>query len=131
MIQAITLLVIAALVAIDQVIKIAVVNRFAAGGSMDILLTKKIKPGFIYWCVAVVIAGGAGNFVDRVARGFVVDYIEPTFVNFAVFNFADCCVTVGAALLIIKTVYDLIRENKKYLSDDDKKAENGGDEKNV
>lgn len=59
-----------------------------------------------------MIAGGAGNFVDRVARGFVVDYIEPTFVNFAVFNFADCCVTVGAALLIIKTVYDLIRENK-------------------
>ena len=96
-----------------------------------LLMTKKIKPGFIYWCVAVVIAGGAGNFVDRVARGFVVDYIEPTFVNFAVFNFADCCVTVGAALLIIKTVYDLIRENKKYLSDDDKKAENGGDEKNV
>lgn len=111
MIQAITLLVIAALVAIDQVIKIAVVNRFAAGGSMDILfgliriryventgaafssmqnqtvfltiftavvivmfifllMTKKIKPGFIYWCVAVVIAGGAGNFVDRVAKGF-------------------------------------------------------------
>ena len=96
-----------------------------------LLMTKKIKPGFIYWCVAVVIAGGAGNFVDRVARGFVVDYIEPTFVNFAVFNFADCCVTVGAALLIIKTVYDLIRENKKYLSDDEKKAENGGDEKNV
>ena len=167
MIQAITLLVIAALVAIDQVIKIAVVNRFAAGGSMDILfgliriryventgaafssmqnqtvfltiftavvivmfifllMTKKIKPGFIYWCVAVVIAGGAGNFVDRVARGFVVDYIEP-----AVFNFADCCVTVGAALLIIKTVYDLIKENKKYLSDDDKKAENDGDGKNV
>ena len=37
MIQAITLLVIAALVAIDQVIKVAVVNRFAAGDSMDIL----------------------------------------------------------------------------------------------
>ena len=36
MIQAITLLVIAALVAIDQVIKIAVVIRFAAGGSMDL-----------------------------------------------------------------------------------------------
>ena len=159
MIQAITLLVIAALVAIDQVIKIAVVNRFAAGGSMDILFgliriryventgaafssmqnqtvfltifTAVVIIMFIYWCVAVVIAGGAGNFVDRVARGFVVDYIEPTFVNFAVFNFADCCVTVGAALLIIKTVYDLIKENKKYLSDDDKKAENGGDGKNV
>ena len=160
MIQAITLLVIAALVAIDQVIKIAVVNRFAAGGSMDILFgliriryventgaafssmqnqtvfltiytAVVIKPGVIYWGGAVVIAGGAGNFVDRVARGFVVDYIEPTFVNFAVFNFADCCVTVGAALLNIKAIYDLIRENKKYLSDDDKKAENGGDEKNV
>ena len=41
MIQAITLLVIAALVAIDQVIKIAVVNRFAAGGSMDIYFIRK------------------------------------------------------------------------------------------
>ena len=42
MIQAITLLVIAALVAIDQVIKIAVVNRFAAGGSMDIQLLPEL-----------------------------------------------------------------------------------------
>ena len=57
---------------------------------------------------------------------FLISIISKSIlVNFAVFNFADCCVTVGAALLIIKTVYDLIRENKKYLSDDDKKAENG------
>ncbi len=57
------------------------------------------------------------------SRGCLLFYIS--------LNFADCCVTVGAALLIVKTVYDLIKENKKYLSDDDKKAEDGGDEKNV
>lgn len=168
MIQAITLLVIAVLIAADQLIKWAVVNSFSAGGSMDILfgliriryventgaafssmegqttfltiftavviamfifllMTKKIKPGLFYWCVAVVVAGGAGNFIDRVARGFVVDYIEPTFVNFAVFNFADCCVTVGAILLIIATIYDSIKTNKKYYSEDDKKEQDGED----
>ena len=36
----------------------------------------------------------------RPARGYVIDYIEPLFVNFAVFNFADILVTVGAAILI-------------------------------
>ena len=61
-------------------------------------------------------------------EGFVVDYIEPTFVNFAVFNFADCCITVGACLMIIFTVYDLIKENKKYLDDGDVKDSGNKDE---
>ncbi len=167
MIQAIAILVIAALVAVDQLTKLAVVNNLANGGDVEalfgllrfryventgaafsslqgqttfltiftlavivailfVLLTKKIKPGFVYWSLVVVAAGGIGNFIDRIVRGFVVDFIEPTFVNFAVFNFADCCVTVGAVLLIVATVYDMIKENKAYLSD--RKSEDGGNE---
>lgn len=165
MIQAITLLIIGALVAIDQIIKAIVVKYLAAGGSAEalfgllrfryventgaafssmegqtgfltfftvaviiavlfVLLTKKIQPGMIYWCLTCVVAGGIGNAIDRIARGFVVDYIEPTFVNFAVFNFADCLITVGAILLIVVCIYDMIKENKKYLADD-KKEESG------
>jgi len=46
------------------------------------------------------IAGGAiGNLVDRIARGFVVDMLEFDFVDFAIFNVADCFITFGAVML--------------------------------
>ena len=46
-------------------------------------------------------------------RGFVVDYIEPLFINFAVFNFADMLVCVGAALLIGYLIFDMVRDARK------------------
>lgn len=63
--------------------------------------------------VVLIIAGGVGNLIDRVFRGFVVDMIEVTFINYPVFNFADCCVVIGAmlfALYILK--YDQKADNK-------------------
>lgn len=47
-----------------------------------------------------LLAGGAlGNLVDRVTRGSVTDYIDLGF--WPVFNFADACVTVGVAFLVV------------------------------
>ncbi|MEI6578300.1 MAG: signal peptidase II [Eubacteriales bacterium] len=77
------------------------------------LLLKKIKPGFLYGCLVLVISGGIGNLIDRVFRGFVVDYIEPLFVNFAIFNFADCLVTVGAFAMMGYLVFDIIKDFRK------------------
>lgn len=48
-----------------------------------------------------IFAGGASNLYDRLAHGAVTDFIEPVFVRFAVFNFADICVCGGAALLLL------------------------------
>jgi signal peptidase II len=45
-------------------------------------------------CLALVCGGGLANLLDRIRLGYVIDYIEPVFINFAVFNFADsvlCC----------------------------------------
>ena len=53
------------------------------------------------------------NLIDRVFRGFVVDYIEPLFIDFAIFNFADILVTCSAVVLVVWTFYDIYRENKK------------------
>ena len=53
-------------------------------------------------CAVTFIAGGAvGNFIDRIYFGFVRDFISADFIDFPVFNVADCFVTVGACLLII------------------------------
>ncbi len=51
--------------------------------------------------VGLIIGGGLSNLVERIFYGYVVDYVEFLFVNFAVFNFADCFVTVCGVLLII------------------------------
>ena len=76
------------------------------------LLTGKIRNKFYQVCAVMVIAGGLGNLIDRIFRGFVVDYIEVQFMDFAVFNFADILVTCGAFMIMGYTVYDLVKEQK-------------------
>ncbi len=76
------------------------------------LITNKSKSKLVNFCLLLMISGGVGNIIDRIRLQYVVDYIEPTFVNFAVFNFADCLITVGAFTLIIYLVVDLIKDFK-------------------
>lgn len=154
MLQVITVVSIAVLVALDQLIKLLVIEYLEPIGSLPLideflrlkyaentgaafgsfseytnalsiftfivmvfgivaLLSKKLKFGVEYVCIALIIAGGAGNLIDRVFRGFVVDYIEPLFIDFAIFNFADILVTCSAVVLVVWTLYDICREHKK------------------
>lgn len=71
--------------------------------------------------LAMIIAGGLGNLYDRVFVGYVVDYVEPLFVNFAVFNLADALVNVGCVLLVIGII---VEEIKKPRAGKPKKEEN-------
>lgn len=84
-----------------------------------LLLSRKFKNMFINICLMLVISGGLGNVIDRILYGFVVDFIEPLFIDFAVFNFADCCITVGAFMLIGYEIYELITEKKKKADKND------------
>ena len=74
-------------------------------GGIYLLAAKKLKSNFLIWSVALVIAGGVGNLIDRIFRHFVIDYIEVRLINFAVFNFADCCVSIGVVLLFIYVIF--------------------------
>lgn len=67
----------------------------------------------LHWCVVLLTAGGIGNLIDRVFRGYVIDFLEFTFIDFPVFNFADCLVTVGAAAAIVYLIYDIVVTVKK------------------
>ena len=62
--------------------------------------------------VAMIISGGIGNMIDRTALGYVVDMIDFRIIDFAVFNGADSFVCVGAGLLILALVLDIIKESK-------------------
>ena len=65
--------------------------------------------------LALVIGGGIGNMIDRVAYGFVVDFIDFCAFDFWkwVFNVADSAVCVGAGMFILYLVLDTVKELKK------------------
>ena len=64
---------------------------------------KKLKGNntLIIVALALMLGGGFGNMIDRVARGYVVDFLEFAFVNFAIFNAADSFICIGSVLFSI------------------------------
>ena len=72
---------------------------------------------FEWWCIAAIYAGGLGNMIDRVRLGYVVDMIRTEFMNFPVFNVADCFITCGCIALMVS----LILFNKEFWKDGKKK----------
>lgn len=154
MLQVITVMSIAVLVSLDQIIKLLVIKYLEPIGSLPLIdgfiqlnyaentgaafgsfsgytwilsvftlvvivaglvyiLRGKVKFGVEYVCIALILAGGLGNLIDRISRGFVVDYIEPLFIDFAIFNFADILVTCSAVMLIIWMIYGIYKDAKK------------------
>lgn len=55
------------------------------------------KPAAI--AAMLMLGGAAGNMLDRLFHGYVVDMIELLFVNFAIFNIADSALTIGCGLM--------------------------------
>lgn len=154
MLQVVTVMSIAVLVSLDQIIKLLVIKYLEPIGSLPLidgfiqlnyaentgaafgsfsgytwilsvftlavivvglvyLLKGKVKFGVEYVCITLILAGGLGNLIDRISRGFVVDYIEPLFIDFAIFNFADILVTCSAVVLIIWMLYGIYKDAKK------------------
>ena len=71
---------------------------------------------FERWCIAAIYGGGLGNIIDRIRLGYVVDMIEVDFMNFPVFNVADCFITCGCILLIVHLAFfnkEFWKEEKK------------------
>lgn len=91
-------------------------------GILYLCFYKDISSKFM-WCIATVIGGGLGNLCDRVFRKYVVDYIDFRLINFAVFNFADMCIVVGAACVIFYVIfmeYKVSKLQKLQASDEGK-----------
>ncbi len=60
--------------------------------------------------LGLLFAGGIGNLYDRVAVGYVVDFITPLFIDFPTFNVADIGVTCGIALLFVALISQMVKE---------------------
>ena len=55
----------------------------------------------------LILAGAAGNGIDRLFYGSVVDFIDIRLINFAIFNWADVSINLGIICLVIHAITDL------------------------
>lgn len=79
----------------------------------------------MWWMIAVgmLVGGGIGNMIDRIALGYVVDFMYVALIDFAVFNIADCFVCIGVGLLMYLSILDIVRDYKKEKAEKARKGE--------
>lgn len=70
-----------------------------------LFFTSKATDYFTVVACAFIFAGGLGNAIDRFVNGYVVDMIAVTFIDYPVFNVADCAITIGVVLLLISVLF--------------------------
>lgn len=85
---------------------------------MAVLVVLLIKQGkrskLFFWAGCLIVSGGVGNMIDRLFRGGqVIDFLHATFINFPIFNVADCAVVIGAGLLILYYLIDIKKDLEK------------------
>ncbi|MCR4781866.1 MAG: signal peptidase II [Lachnospiraceae bacterium] len=75
---------------------------------------KKMAP--VYVIMIFVLSGAIGNYIDRMAKGFVVDFIYFSLIDFPVFNVADIYITCSFFILILLILFCYKDEDFKWLT---------------
>ena len=67
-----------------------------------IYLIFRKKSSFLteYYSYSFILGGTFGNGIDRIFKGYVIDFINLNFINFPVFNIADISINIGFILVI-------------------------------
>jgi len=85
-------------------------------------IISKHKIGFLNIALSLVAGGAAGNLIDRIGRGGVVDFLDFYIgsYHYPTFNVADSCIVVGTALLMY---YVLFYSNRKVETNENNKSD--------
>lgn len=90
--------------------------------AMPIILYRYRKLHFLFGLSLSLFIGGAiGNMIDRVFLGYVVDFLQFTFIDFPIFNVADICVVFGAVFMMIYIIFfdkELLTDKKQPLKNE-------------
>lgn len=97
----------------DSTMLLSIVTLVILVAGVIFLLLGKVQGKLMNICAVLILAGGAGNLIDRFAQGYVVDYIKTLFIDFPIFNFADILVVCGVFVVCGYLIYDIVREEKQ------------------
>jgi signal peptidase II len=67
-----------------------------------LIFRKNTLNSFDLYSYSIILGGTIGNGIDRIYRGFVVDFINLNIINFPVFNIADISINIGFIILLYK-----------------------------
>ena len=90
-----------------------VVTGIALAAVLVFLLFRRPKNKWEYLALMLIFSGGMGNLIDRIAKGYVVDYFNFEFVRFAVFNVADSLVVVGFIIFAAVLIHGEYKQKKQ------------------
>lgn len=83
---------------------IPLLSAALTAGLVWYMLRKRPK-GLMGVGLALLLGGAAGNLIDRLRLGYVVDFIELSFIPFPIFNLADVAVVAGCGLLTLSILF--------------------------
>ena len=98
----------------NNILIFIIINIIILGILMKFAISKREEIDTISLiAISLIIAGGMGNLIDRVARGYVVDFVDinPA-LKYPVFNIADIFVVTGCIVIAIELIYRTIKSRK-------------------
>lgn len=82
------------------------VTVLIGGLILTMMLRSPLRKYHLFNVTCVLILSGAiGNLIDRIAYGYVIDFLYFKLIDFPIFNFADCCVVIGSGLLFVFVLF--------------------------
>ena len=78
-----------------------------------VFLIKENKKITNYMPFTLILSGSVGNLIDRLFRGYVIDFIDVNVLNFPNFNIADMCIVFGIVILLYIILCKPTRDSKK------------------
>tara|TARA_B100002051_G_scaffold221509_1_gene215512 strand:- start:377 stop:832 length:456 start_codon:yes stop_codon:yes gene_type:complete len=72
-----------------------------------LILSKNTLNSLDFYSYSFILGGTIGNGIDRIFKGFVIDFINLNIVNFPVFNIADISINIGFIFLL----YTILKKN--------------------
>ena len=91
----------------NNIITIIIINVIIIGLIIKFIKDNDLHIGVLF-SLFIVLAGGISNLIDRIFRGFVIDFIDVNILNFPNFNIADICIVLGIIFLIVITIKTML-----------------------
>lgn len=97
----------------SNLILIIIANIVVLGIIIKFIKERKEQVNFsILISLGLILSGGIGNLIDRIVKGYVIDFIDINLFNFPNFNIADISITIGILSLIFILCKSMLKENK-------------------
>ena len=97
----------------NNLILIIISNIVVLGIIMRFIKERKEQVNFsILFSLVLILSGGIGNLIDRIVKGYVIDFIDINLFNFPNFNIADISICIGIISLIVILYKSILKEKK-------------------